>query len=225
MTKYTDDSPNFKLIQAADAAGISRRNIGIFAMWLTGRGIPEHLHEFTTAIFVAGSWDHHDGMEPITLAKMARAISPGEDVTRSIEKAYNRLKKAAPRFFEWQSHQSSEVIRREIINYKTHTGKTKALYGFPDYKILARLFNLPLNCDEKTVRAAVARALQAHPLPVPMPRKPRKRKLESAKKLNAKTMLEVLDLSTSPEIAGVELGEAWEKVLNRETIEKLKRGI
>src|SRR6266545_1453248 len=112
MSNYSDSPENIKLIALTNCCGISRRNIGIFAMWLSGLGIPEAFHEFVTAVFVAGNWDETKEDE-ITLKRMARAVSPGTDIDRSLIRAYDRLKRSSLKFFQWQSEQEFEIIPRE----------------------------------------------------------------------------------------------------------------
>lgn len=211
MDNYTDPSTEFKLNDLCDA--ISRRNLGIFSMWLTGRGVPEVFHEFVTALFVAGNW-YNTKKEEVTLKRMARAISPGADVSASILRAFNRLKKNSPRFFDWQDEQSFQIIEREVVRYPGATDQSKSAYSFPDFEMIRNLFNLPYELTERQIRAEVAKALRDSPLPIMVPRKPRKRHIESAKRLLAKTMAEILELADSPEQGELEILEILRQVLH-----------
>lgn len=237
MSHYTDPSENFKtpssnidyntetdfsLVRLSDITSVSRRSLAIFAMWLTGRGIPERFHDLILALFITGNWDSNGGSEVITTWRLARSISPGEDTDKSIERVYNKFKKQIPDYFDWQSTQTQEVIHREIINDNPGYHRPKSSYSFPDYKIIVRLWNLPQNLTQKAIRAAVSRSLQAFDLPIPVARKKRKRSIETAKKQNAQTVKEILEGTISPEHAGLELKEAWERVLDRQLVERIK---
>lgn len=216
---YSNSSDDFKLIAATEWAGLSRRNIGIFAMWLTGLGIPESFHEFVTTIFVTGNWSDTE-VDEITFKRMARAISPGTDIEESIRRTYERLKKASVRFFEWQSQQPIEIIPREVINQNR---KTVCLYKFPHYKLIIKLFNLPENLSQRQVRAEVAKALGDLMLPPPKPRKKRQRKPEAVAASNARTVEELLTLTPSILNAGFLLSEAWRASLGDETVDEIKK--
>lgn len=221
MSNYSDPPGNFKLIEVTRLTGISRRNIGILAMWLSGLGIPEPFHEFVTAVFVSGNWDETDEDE-ITLKRMARAISPGTDGDESIRRAYERLKKSSLKFFDWQGEQEFEIIPREISNQGK---KTKASYRFPHYQLLTELFNLPETSSQKQIRAEVAKALGDLMLPSPKSRKKKERSLESIAIANARTLQELLAITSSPSETGMLLSDAWRKSLNdviiKEMIESL----
>lgn len=212
MSDYSDSAQNFKLASAAEWAGISRRNIGILAMWLTGLGIPEPFHEFVTAVFVAGNWDDTEEDE-ITLKRLARAISPGTDADRSILRAFERLKKASPKYYEWQDEQEFEVIPRTTTGIKKGT---KTLYKFPHYQLLMKLFHLPETLNQKQIRAEVSKALGNLALPSPKPREKKTRRPESVAASNARSLEELLSLTVSPLVAADMLSEAWRTSLGDE---------
>ena len=237
MSYYTDPVINFKslsddlnhntetdfsLVKLADVTSVSRRSLGIFAMWLTGRGVPERFHDLILALFITGNWDRNDGSEVITTWRLARSISPGEDNNKSIQRVYNKFKKQIPDYFDWQFTQTQEIIHREIINDIPGNHRPKSLYSFPDYKLIVRLWNLPQDLSQRAIRAAVARSLQAFDLPVPVERKKRKKSIEISKKQNAQTVREILEGTISPEHTGLELREAWDQLLDRDTIERIK---
>lgn len=207
--QYNDSPGNSKLIALTDCCGISRRNVGIFAMWLSGIGIPEAFHEFVTAVFVAGNWDETEEDE-ITLKRMARAISPGTDADRSIIRAFERLKKVSPKYYEWQSRQTFEAIPREVTGQKRGT-RTK--YKFPHFKLLSDLFNLPESFTQKQIRAEVSKSLGNLALPPPKERQKKQRKPESAAAACARAAGEVLSLTASTVEAGLLIAEAWRESL------------
>lgn len=221
MRNYNDLAQDFKLAAAAEWAGISRRNISIFAMWLTGLGIPPEFQEIVTAIFVAGNWDEIQEDE-ISLKRLARAISPGTDSDRSILRTYERLKKASPKFFEWQSQQDFEVIPRQVTGFKRSTRTT---YQFPHFQLLMKLFNLPLKLNQKQIRAEVSKALGNLMLPPPKPRERKKRKAESVAASNARTLEELLSLTATPSEAANLLSEAWRLSLGDEIVEGIIRAL
>lgn len=221
MRNYNDLAQDFKLAAAAEWAGISRRNIGILAMWLTGIGIPESLHEFVTAVFVSGNWDNTDEDE-ISLKRMARSISPGTDTDGSIRRAYERLKKASPRFFEWQQEQPFEVIPREVIR---NGKRTQSVYKFPHFQLLAKLFHLPEKLTQKQVRAEVAKAMGDLALPPPKPRERKKRSPEAVAACNARTLEELLALTSTPIEAGQLLSEAWRTSLGDDVVEAILKAL
>lgn len=213
---YIDSLDNFKLIAGRDCDKISRRNMGIFCMWLTGLGIPEQ--EFVKALFIAGNWQDTEADE-ISLKRMARAISPGTDSDGSLRRAYERLKKASPRFFAWQEQQSFEIIPREI---KNQNRKTVCIYKFPHYDLIIKLFNLPETYTQKQIRAEVAKALGDLMLPPPAPREKKQRKPEAIAARNARTVEELLTLTPSTLDAGFFLSEAWRLSLGDEVVDTLK---
>src|SRR5688572_21789073 len=167
MRNYSDSPENFKLAHASDWSGISVRNIGILAMWMTGLGIPEPYQEFVIAVLVSGNWEETDE-EEITLKRMARAISPGTDSDQSIKRAYERLKKSSIQYFKWQETQTFAPIPKEVSGKGRYT---RARYKFPHYKLLADLFDLPKHLPQKQIRAEVSKALGNLALPPPKPRK------------------------------------------------------
>lgn len=220
VVNYSDSRRDFKLAYAAEWAGISSRNIGIFAMWLSGLGIPPSFHEFVTAVFVAGNWDEVEE-EEITLKRLARAISPGTDSDRSILRAYERLKKSSIEFYKWQEQQKFAPVPRET------TGKgryTKSVYKFPHFHILRELFNLPLTFTQKQIRAEVSKVLGDLCLPPPKPRERKKRKAESVAASNARILEELVGL-TSPMEAGLHLSEAWRASLGDAVVDEIIRSL
>ena len=221
MQDYSDSAQNFKLVSAAECAGISRRNITIFAMWLTGLGIPEPFQEFVTAVFGAGNWNETDEDE-ITLKRLARTISPGIDADRSILRAYERLKKSSLLFFEWQAEQEFEVIPREVTGSRR---ATRSLYRFPHYQLLMKLFNLPERFTQKQIRAEVSKALGNLQLPSPKPRKRRQRRAESVAASNARSLEELLSLTASPVEAAQRLSEAWRASLGNAIVDEIIRSL
>lgn len=221
MSDYSDFDQNFKLASSAEWAGISKRNIAILAMWLTGLGIPPAFHEFVTAVFVAGNWIDTEEDE-ITLKRMARAISPGTDADRSILRAFERLKKASSKFYEWQEQQKFEVVPREVTGTKKGT---KIKYKFPHYELLISLFHLPLTFTQKQIRAEVAKALDELLLPPPKPRKKRERTPEAIAEANARTLEQLIDLTITPKEAGLLLSEAWRASLDDAIIEEIIKSL
>lgn len=221
MRNYNDSPEEFKLAMAAANSGLSFRNIGILAMWMTGLGIPEAFQEFVVAILVSGNWAEVEEDE-ITLKRMARAISPGTDADRSILRAYERLKKTSPAFYEWQGQQKFEIIPRTVTGTKR---ATKSTYRFPHYKLLQQLFDLPPKLTQKQIRAEVSKALGDLCLPPPKPRERKKRRPESVAASNARTLEELVALTSSPTEAGLHLSEAWRASLGDAVVEEIIRSL
>jgi len=188
-------------------------------MWLSGLGIPEAFHEFVTAVFVAGNWDETKEDE-ITLKRMARAISPGTDIDRSLIRAYDRLKRSSLKFFQWQSEQEFEIIPREVVGIKKGT---RARYKFPHFKLLTYLFNLPESFTQKRIRAEVSKSLGNLELPPPKPRQKKQRRPESAAAACARAAGEVLTLTSSTLEARHLIEDAWRESLGDSVFEDLTK--
>jgi hypothetical protein len=161
VSHYTDFVDNFKLAHPDEFPAISRRNIKIWNMLLNRLGIPETLHEPVTAILVTGNWEDVKDFEEITVMRMARNMTINFN---DQQRLYNRLKKSLPKFFDWQSHQSYQIIDREIIHDQGQKYKTKARYQFLIYEIVHKLFSLPSNTTLVGVQRAVERALESIPI-------------------------------------------------------------
>lgn len=156
MTNYTDPSTNFKLIQAAEAAGLSFRNARIFSMLLNHLGIDNRFHEFILGVATAQNWDRIKGMVDIPLKKIAGKLSA--DNGPVFEKVYNRLKKNKPEFQRWQEAQSFTFIPMEVKPYNPESKKSYTFYSFPYYSVITTLFSLPDGVRESDVRRAVLEA-------------------------------------------------------------------
>jgi hypothetical protein len=220
MSNYSDSPIDFKFILADNVAENSRRNIGIFFMWLSGLGIPEAFHEFVATVFRTGNW-HNTEEDEITLMRMARAISPGTDANRSILRAYERLKKSSLRFFEWQGQQQFEVIGKRNVGQ----GKgTRSLYKFHHFRLLVNLFNLPETTSEKDIRAEVSKALGELSLPAPEPRQKKERRPESIAASIFRSLEELVALTSSSTEVGLLLLEArGRSSLEDDVLEEIKR--
>jgi hypothetical protein len=217
MSKYHDPTTDFKLIQATDSYHFSKRNLKIWDMILNRLGLPDHLHEFVRAVYLAGNWEETE-WEEITLMRMARNIT-SDDISQL--KAFNRLKKNSPKFFEWQSQQSFLIIDREIINEHAHTHKTKARYNFMLYEMVLSLFNLP-KLPLKSIRGLVNEALKDYPELVKPSRKPKKRKIKSVARAYIRDAHEIIELTGSVQLAAIEIEE---ENLNDEKITDLAKNL
>jgi hypothetical protein len=188
---------------------------------MTGLGIPEGFQEFVIAVFVSGNWEETEE-EEITLMRMARSISPGIDSTLSVKRTYERLKKSSVQYFKWQETQKFAPIPKEV----TGTGRyTRARYKFPHYGLIQELFHLPLKFTQKQIRAEVSMALGNLALPPPTPRKKKERKAESVAASNARTLEELVALTSSPTEAGLHLSEAWRASLGDAVVEEIIRSL
>lgn len=161
MSHYTEFVENFKLAHPDEFPAISRRNIKIWNMLLNRIGVPETLHEPVTAILVTGNWDDVKDYEEITVMRMARNMTIN---IQDQQRLYNRLKKSLPKFFDWQSHQSYQIISREIVNERAQKYKTKARYKFLIYDIVHQLFQLPMKTTIAGIQRAVEIALRDVPI-------------------------------------------------------------
>lgn len=150
---YSDD---FRLNQAADLIPITKRNMSIWAMCMNRLGLPETLHEPVYAIYVSGNWQH-TMWDKISIMRMARALSTNENVQIKIA---NRLKKSLPKFFQWQSEQSFQIVDR--VSEKQQL-KTIYSYAFLLYDILIQVMSLPENTPQKKIRAALDFLLKDYP--------------------------------------------------------------
>lgn len=222
MSKYTDPTDNFKLIQASDSHAFTKRNMKIWDMILNRLGLPDHLHEPVRAIYVSGNWDEVNGMEEITTMRMARNLTSNQS---DLQRIYNRLKKSIPRLFEWQDNQPFIIIEREIINEKTDRYKTKARYNFLLYDIVFKLFNLPKEMSLTAVRVAVDKTLKDYPRVDKPSRKPKKRKLKSAVLAYIHNASEVIDLAGSIELAAVEIDEENSSNIENEKVTDLAKAL
>jgi hypothetical protein len=203
VSKLNDPAVDFKLYLARDSQSFTKRNMKIWDMILNRLGLPDHLHEFVRGIYLAGNWDETEWDE-ITLMRIARNLT-SDDATQL--KVYNRIKKACPRFFEWQQPQPFSVIDREIINEHAQKYKTKSRYRFPLYSLVVGLFNLPRNTSLKATREAVNDALKDYPEVEKPTRKPKKRKVKSIRRAVVHNINILTDLVGSPELAAIEVDE------------------
>jgi len=152
MGNYSDSFSTFKLIQAADAVDVSRRNMAIFDMLLNGLGIPDKFHEFIRAVFVSGNWSRHQGWEEITYKRLARNVSSFSD--QVFTTVYNRIKKNAPEFLKWQEQNNLELISHE--SFRDEGGRwPKVRYAFPYYPTVEKLFSLDKSTSQKEIRTMV----------------------------------------------------------------------
>lgn len=188
----------------SEQSTISKRNMGIFYMVLNYLGLPDHLHEFVIATFLAGNWNT-DEMEEISLMRMARALAHDRVVQLKI---YNRLKKNSPKFFTWQDKQSFTIIDRLIIHEHTTHHKTKAKYRFLLAKLVHKLFDLPIEMSPTATRRAVDRSMQGFPSIKPPIRKPKQKRPESVARAIRKNIQTLIDLTGSQVGAILYLKEA-----------------
>lgn len=203
MQNYNDSVQNFKLIQAADAHGFSKRNMGIWDMILNRLGLPEHLHEPVRAIYKAGNWDRTE-WDTIPIIRMAENITSNQV---DLERIYNRLKKSIPRLFDWQGEQTFTIIDREIINERAQKYKTKARYRFLLYDLVDQLFNLPTNMPLEDVRKTVDESLKDYPMVDKPPRKPRKKRAKTLIKSISHNINELIEIEGSKESAAYDASE------------------
>lgn len=204
VSNYTDPSSNFKLVPPSEFHIVSKRNMKIWDMILNRLGLPDHLHEAVRAIFVSGNWDQVDGMEEITIKRMAKNITSNED---DLQRIYNRLKKNIPRFFEWQDNQPFEIIQREIISDRAQKYRTKAKYRFLLYDLVVQLFSLAKEETLWAVRRAVDVGLENYPKVDKPPRKPKRKKIKSLARAYIRNANEIIDLTGSIDLAAVEIEE------------------
>lgn len=210
MHNYSDLPSDFKLIQIADAAGISWRNARIFSMFLSGLGIDSIFHEFLLGVFTSQNWDKVEGMAEIPLKKIAQRLAPDQGETFS--RVYNRLKKNKPEYFRWQDQQTFTLVESKTTRYNTGTNKTHTLYGLPHFKIVNRLFNLQENLREDQIRVRVLDSVRKirGDGPAPAPRRKRRKKPESTAKAMRRLLNELVEEAGSIEAAAIYIREADE---------------
>lgn len=201
MRNYSDSRQNFKLIQAADSHGFTKRNMGIWSMVLNRLGLPDVFEESVRAIYVSGNWGYTEGGDEITMLRMARNLS-SDDVIQL--KIYNRLKKNLPRFFEWQDQQPFIIIEREIINDYAFSFKTKARYRFCLWDIIDSLFNLPTSIPQTAIRKAVGDALKDYPTVEKPAKRAKKRKVKSISRAIIQNITDLINVTGSVPLAAVE---------------------
>lgn len=205
MDNYTDAYTNYKWISQADIPGLTRRNMGILSMFLNGLDIPDLLHEFVAAVFIAGNWDATKEYDEIPLQRLAKAMTSDLPAQR---KLYNRLKHKSPKFFKWQEAQETLIIDRIILHEHTTHHKTKAKYKFIGYDQLKDLFILPPRTPLIYIKQAMEDLLSIYPaLKVPVKRAKRKRP-ESTAKASLKAAQETVELTGSIAAANLYLEEA-----------------
>lgn len=214
MSHYTDFVENFKLAHPDEFPTISRRNIKIWNMLLNRIGIPETLHEPVTAILVTGNWEDVKDFEQITVMRMARNMTIN---INDQQRLYNRLKKSLPKFFDWQSRQSYQIIAREIIHERAQKFKTKAQYKFLIYEIVHDLFCLPVKTTLAGIQRAVERALENVPiLEAPLEKEGHKKDLDQIARATIRKIEEVIEEAGSMASAIVHLEFADERGKFRE---------
>lgn len=194
MDNYTDLSFEYKWIPQEDLPGLTRRNMGIFSMFMNGFGLPDVLQEFVLAVFVAGNWDKTDGYDEIPLMRMAKSLAT--DLT-SQNKLYNRLKRKSPEFFRWQENRGFVIIDRIILHEHTTHHKTKAKYKFVGYDEIVSLLKLPPRTPAIYVRQAVEVSLAKYPSLVPAVRKTRRKRPETTVKAAIRNIQETIELTGS----------------------------
>lgn len=182
---YTDESSEFKLIHAGESTPISKRNIGIWNMILNRLDLPDHLHEFATAILVSGNW-HHTDTDEIPLMRMAKSLTSNEATQIKI---FNRLKHNSPKFFKWQEEKKLLFIKREVLVERASRYRTKARYSFPLYKEVVKLFELPVRTPQRTIRRAVDKVLEH----VPKVEVPAKKDDSGAKAMSERIISQIID--------------------------------
>lgn len=214
---YTNLPENFKLIPLEEGARLTKRNLGVLSMVFNYFGLPQHLHEFVTGILVAGNWDETE-WDQITLMRIARNLSSDELAQQRVN---NRLKHNSPKFFKWQETQEFTLIERVILNDRTAPNKTKAKYRFPLYPIIQRLFNLPKNLTRAALRRTVEETLSAYPRVTPTPRKPRRKKAETAAAAIIRNINELMELTGSIQAAALYTIEANLGELNLDDFAKV----
>ena len=191
-------------ITSTEHITMNKRNMGIFYMVLNYLGVPDHLHEFVIGCYLAGQWDTGE-MEEISLMKMARSLTHDNSVQL---KAFNRLKKNSPKFFDWQSTKSFTIIERVIIHEHTTHHKTKAKYRFTLSELIHRLFNLPIEFSTAAIKRSVDRVMRDYPsIKSPARRSPQKRP-ESVAKAVHKNIQMLIELTGSWSAAILYLQEA-----------------
>lgn len=217
MSKYTDPSDNFNLITQFEQAPNGKRCMGIFDMVMNRLGLPDHLHEFARAVFIAGNWDRIEGWDEISQMRMARALATDE-VT--MLRVYNRIKKNCPKFFKWQEKQPFTIIDRVVLHEHTGHHKTKAKYLFVLYDLIASLFNLPKKMTQAAVRKAVDTALKEFPIVEKPKRSTRRKKIESIASAVVRNIGELSDLTGSLEAAALYTIEANTEALDLDVFAK-----
>lgn len=205
MDNYIDPFTDYKWISQADIPGLTRRNIGILNMFLNSLKVPDLLHEFVTAVFVAGNWDKTKEYDEIPLQRLAKSMTSDLPAQR---KLYNRLKTKSPKFFKWQDSKGILIIDRIILHEHTTHHKTKAKYKFIGYDEIKELFLLPPRTPLIYVKEAMADLLAMYPTLDVQAKKSRRKRPESTAKASVKAAEETIELTGSVAAANLYLEEA-----------------
>lgn len=205
MANYTDPFTDYKWISQEDIAGLTRRNMGILSMLLNSLNVPDLLHEFVAAVFIAGNWDATKEYDEITLQRMAKSMASNLPAQR---KLYNRLKQKSPKFFRWQEAQEILIIDRIILHEHTTHHKTKAKYKFIGYDQIKVLFQLPPRTPLLYIRQAMEDVLSNYPNLQVQAKKPKRKRPESTAKASLRAAEETVELTGSIAAANLYLEEA-----------------
>jgi len=182
---------------------LSQRNVGIIYMILNRLGVPSNLHEFVIALYVSGNWEVAD-TEEISLMRMARNISSGEDNQR---KAYNRLRLSSPEFFKWQAGQYFWIVEREIVKDDDKSYKTRSRYKLLIYRQIQMVMDMPQESFQKDIRAKVEEVFMGYPEEANPPKQSKPRGIESDITAIENALRRLVSKTGSVEAAFVEISE------------------